>query len=337
MSLEIRPLEPCDWEAAAELLAGRHAYERKSHPELSRRYEETSETLVLIGEMMQSPATTGVIAFWDGAPAGFLAGSMRTPSPLSMLSKFVRSRAAFVSHWGHALADPDDGELYREMYAALAPWWIERGYFSHYIDISALNVSAADAFVSLGFGRQTTLAARRTADPVETSAAVDVTIMRAGPSDLETVMRFVGAVAEQHATAPAFLPYLREPDASVEQSNRESLNDWANAFFLAIRDGQAVGMFSLRQAMYVSGTELPEGTIYLEDGAVLASERRSGVGRALLHEAMAWSVDTGYATCLLHFLSANISGARFWQGNGFWPLVHTYTRHVDERIAWAHG
>jgi GNAT superfamily N-acetyltransferase len=96
-------------------------------------------------------------------------------------------------------------------------------------------------------------------------------------------------------------------------------------------------MFSLRQSGYVAGTALPEKAIYLEDGAVLPGDRRGGVGRALLSEAMSWAGDSGYATCLLHFLSANIPAARFWQANGYWPLTHTLVRHVDERIAWAHA
>jgi GNAT superfamily N-acetyltransferase len=337
MTREIRRLEPSDWEVAAKLLAGRHAHERRSNPQLPERFEQASEALVLIADLMQSPATNGVIAWNDGEADGFLAGSMRTPSPLSMVAKFVRSRAAVVSHWGYALADPDDGELYREMYAALAPWWIEHGYFSHYVDCSALDITASDAFVSLGFGRQTTLAVRRVADRVDGQSAADVEIMRAGPSDLDTVMRFVESVAQQHASPPAFLPYLREPDASVEESNRELLNDWGNAYLLARRNGNAVGMFSLHQSNYIPVTVLHEGAIYLEDGAVLPTERRSGVGRALLREAMTWAGDSGYAACLLHFLSANIPAARFWQGNGFWPLVHTLVRHVDERIAWAHA
>jgi ribosomal protein S18 acetylase RimI-like enzyme len=336
MARDIRRLEPPDWEAAAELLAARHRHERRSQPDLPERFEQTGEALILIAELMQSPATDGVIAWDDGEPAGFLAGSMRTPSPLSMVAKFVRSRAAAVSHWGHAIADPDDGELYREMYAALAPCWIERGYFSHYIDCSALDFTVSDAFMSLGFGRQTTLAARRVADRVDAQPSLDIEIMRAGPSDLETVMLFVEAIAQQHASAPAFLPYLREPDASVEESNRDFLNDWGNAYLLARRNGNAVGMFSLHQSNYIPQTVLPERAIYLEDGAVLPGERRSGVGRALLRDAMTWAGDSGYSACLLHFLSANIPASRFWQGNGFWPLVHTLVRHVDERIAWAH-
>ena len=61
------------------------------------------------------------------------------------------------------------------------------------------------------------------------------------------------------------------------------------------------------------------------------------MGQALLREAMQWAGDAGFAFCLLHFLSSNLSAASFWQANGFWPMVHTLARHIDDRIAWAHG
>ena len=33
--------------------------------------------------------------------------------------------------------------------------------------------------------------------------------------------------------------------------------------------------------------------------------------------------------------AANISGARFWQSNGFQPVEYRMRRRIDERIAWA--
>ncbi|HTE85923.1 MAG TPA: GNAT family N-acetyltransferase [Dehalococcoidia bacterium] len=337
MTLEIRPLERGDWEAAAELLARRHAAELRSEPLLPERYAAPDEALSLIAALLESPATTGVVAIRDGEAAGFLAGSMRTPSPLSMGAKFVRSRAAIVPYDGHALGDRDNGELYRELYAALSEPWVANGYFSHYIEVSPLDVTAAEAFMSLGFGRQTTLAARRVAEPVPGESPADLDILRAGPSELETVMRFVGLVAAHHAASPSFLPYLREPDRQIESATEEWLNDWASAHLIARRGGEPIGMFSLRPPGFVPLLAKPEGAIYLEDGAVAPGARRGGVGLALLREAMQWAEDAGFSTCLLHFLSGNLAGARFWQANGFWPLVHTLARHVDERIAWAHG
>jgi hypothetical protein len=57
----------------------------------------------------------------------------------------------------------------------------------------------------------------------------------------------------------------------------------------------------------------------------------------LLRDAIQAAHDAGFAVCLLHFLSANPAGSRFWQANGCWRIVHTLARHIDERIIWAHS
>src|SRR6266581_1179798 len=88
MPIEIRPLERGDWGAASRLLAARHAAERRSEPDLPEHYENPDEALTVITAILDSPASSGVIASVDGEPAGFLAGSMRTPSPLTMGAKY---------------------------------------------------------------------------------------------------------------------------------------------------------------------------------------------------------------------------------------------------------
>jgi GNAT superfamily N-acetyltransferase len=333
--LEIRSLERGDWVAAATLLARRHVVDRRNEPVLPDRYEDADEALGLISDLLESPRVAGVFATRDGQPAGFLAGRMLTPSPLSMVAKFLSARSAMVPYEGHALDDREDGELYRELYAALAPVWVDRGYFSHYVEISPLDVTAADAFGSLGFGRQVTLALRRVVDPIEDVSHDGFDIQRAGPRDLETILRLIGVLAQHHASSPSFLPYLREPDAEIAQSARELLEAWANGHFIATRNGEAIGMQTFRSPQFVSPLATPERCIYLSDGVTVPEARRTGVGRALLAESMEWAGDAGFSSCLLHFLSSNLSGARFWQANGFWPLVHTLARHVDERIAYA--
>jgi ribosomal protein S18 acetylase RimI-like enzyme len=337
MPSEIRTLERDDWPAAADLLARRHAADRRAHSALPARYESPDEAFGLLAALFESPDAAGVIAWRDGRPAGFLAGRMYTPSPRGMGAKFRRPRSAGVPYEGYALDDHDDGELYRELYAALAPAWVERGYYSHYIEVAAHDFEALEAFNTLGFGRQITLALRRVAERVEPVEGSRVQIERAGPRDLETIMRLIGLLGEHHASSPSFLPYLREPDAEIEETERELLDDWANGHFIATRDGTVLGMQTFRAPAFMSLLATPERAIYLSDGIVVPEERRSGVGRALLAESMHWAEDAGHDCCLLHFLSANLSASRFWQANGFWPLSHTLARHIDDRIAWAHA
>jgi ribosomal protein S18 acetylase RimI-like enzyme len=335
MSVDIMPLEREDREAAAELLARRHAMDRRREWELPDRYDDPGAALELIDALMDAPASVGVIARRNGRAAGFLAGLMRTPSPLSQGAKFVRARSALVPYQGFALADREDGELLRELYAALSPVWVERGYFSHYIEIPALDVTAADAFGSLGFGRQMTLAVRGVAEPVEDAQEDGFTVRRAGPDDLRAILWLGGLLGEHHAASPSYLAYLREPDQEIEATVRGLLEDAVYRQFIALRGETVLGAQTFRAPETFSPLARPERAVYLWEGIVAPSERRSGVGSALLAKSMAWATGAGFSTCVLHFLSANLAGARFWQANGFWPLTHTLARHIDERIAWA--
>jgi len=317
------------------LLANRHAGDRRRTWDLPARYEDPEAAIELIDALLDSANVTGVIAYSDGRPAGFLAAMLRTPSPLGIGAKFVRPRSAIVPYHGHALADPDDGELYRELYAFLAQECVDRGYFSHYVEIPALDFTAAEAFGSLGFGRQTTLALRHVAEPVAVASCDGVEIRRAGPSDFESMVRLSELLGRHHAESPSFLPFLREPDLQLTQDMRAWLNDWNSAVFLAARGPTIVGMQTFVAPSYLSELTRPEAMTYLFEGVVASSERRSGIGTALLAEGMQWAEGIGLKACALHFLSANLAAARFWQNHDFWPLTHTLARHVDERVAWA--
>lgn len=335
MDVTIAPLERDGREAAAALLARRHAAARRAEPALPARYEAPDAARELLDRLLDAPGSAGVIAWSGRRPAGFLAGLMRVPSPLSVGAKFVRPRTAIVPYEGYALDDREDGELYRELYAALAPVWVERGYFSHSIEIATLDFEASEAFGSLGFGRQTTLAVRRVTEPVLGPAADGAEVRRAGPADLQAMLWLSGLLGQHHASSPTFLPYLREPDRELEQMLKQSLEDPIGGNFIATRGTTVIGMQTFRAPGFISALTLPADSTYLWEGVVAPAERRAGVGRSLLAASMRWAEVSGFRACLLHFLSANLVSARFWQANGFWPLTHTLVRNVDERIAWA--
>jgi GNAT superfamily N-acetyltransferase len=86
---------------------------------------------------------------------------------------------------------------------------------------------------------------------------------------------------------------------------------------------------------WLSPMLVPEKTVYLYQGVVSESARRGGLGRAILARGIDWAREQGYEHVALHFASPNVSGARFWQSNGFDPIEHRMSRHIDERIAWA--
>jgi GNAT superfamily N-acetyltransferase len=80
---------------------------------------------------------------------------------------------------------------------------------------------------------------------------------------------------------------------------------------------------------------VPEKTVYLFQGIVMPDARTGGVGSAILSQGVSWAREQGYEHVALHFATANLSGAKFWQSRGFAPVEYGMRRRVDERIAWA--
>jgi hypothetical protein len=79
-----------------------------------------------------------------------------------------------------------------------------------------------------------------------------------------------------------------------------------------------------------------------EDGLSLPGHRHAGGARGRCWhghpgEGVEWAREQGYEHVALHFASANLPGAKFWQSSGFRPVEHGMRRRVDERIAWATG
>lgn len=124
---------------------------------------------------MREEDTDGVVALRGGRTVRYLLGSLRTPPQ-------VTYRQVTVSYAGAAV-DPalEDGrEVYREMYAAVATQWIAAGCFAHYVCVAAQDRLAVDAWFSLDFGQDNTLAVRDTLPAIGMEAGSDIEIRRAG-------------------------------------------------------------------------------------------------------------------------------------------------------------
>jgi GNAT superfamily N-acetyltransferase len=120
---------------------------------------------------------------------------------------------------------------------------------------------------------------------------------------------------------------------------RSSQQNWLasteRAFWLAERDGQAVGVINIEPSPAV--LLMPERAVYLQHSYVAPSARGMGAGAGLLSRVIDWARDAGYAHCTLNFMPANLLAARLWPAHGFRPLGYRLFRRVDERIAWASG
>jgi GNAT superfamily N-acetyltransferase len=336
MPLTIESFRDGHLDAAGDLLAARHRADRQRQSELPARFEEPEHTRKAVEGALRGRGSQGVVALRDGRVVGYLLGSQALPPPTSVFALFMRPRSIRIGYPGHAV-DPDGGiEIYRAMYAALATRWTAAGWFSHYVDLAPGDPIANEAWCSLGFGRDIVAAVRDTGPVEGRSVAAGIEFRQAGTEDIEEVLRLTTALLRYHAGPPIFFPYLPETESEGRGMQHGMLSNPACATWLAYRDGRALAVqtFEPPQDMINEMQQPDLPSIYLFQGYTETDDRGGGVGTALLSHTMAWARDAGYERCALHFMSANLAGARFWQGHGFRPIEYRMHRHVDERIAW---
>ena len=336
MTIDVRTLNRDDLDGAAHLLAQRHQADRTRTPALSTRYDHVDAVRPVLAKVLAQPAARGVIAVRNGSPAGYLIGSNALPPPTAWYAGYIAPRAGQIDYAGHAAPGDEGIDVYRRLYAELAPYFLEHGCFVHYVEVNAGDDAALEAWYSLGFGQASTLAVRDTSSLHVDSDALHpaVEVHQAGPEDIEVVVKLNDDLLRHHSASPTFAPYLPETFADARAYQSQLLGDPTNAHWLAYQNGQPVAMQTFDGQNFAELAR-PENGIYLFQGITTAEARGGGVGSAVLRRAIDWARDAGYACITLHYLSPNVSGARFWQRNGFRPIAYTLVRRIDERIAWA--
>jgi GNAT superfamily N-acetyltransferase len=254
----------------------------------------------------------------------------------SFLAQFFPPRGASRSFAAHAAREGGEYDVYREMYAALADEFVRRGFFEHMVSLPAQDAAAIEAFVSLGFGT-TSACAVRGVEPVERAGA-SIEVHQASAEDFGVIASLRDELTLHHARPPIFSPWLTEADQAAYSLIQGLLQDpEANAHWVGYRDGKPVGMTTFMPPSFLAPMELPDSTIYLFLGVVTEEARLGGIGSAILARGVDWARENGYAHIALHFATPNVSGAKFWQDNGFVPVEYGMRRTIDPRIAWARG
>ena len=335
MSITITPFDAAKHlDTAAELLADRHRRDRKRDPRLPANFDNKSDCRGQIENALNATGWYGVLAESGGKPAGFGIMAPQFIEPTNMLASFFPPRGASITYSGYAAREGMEYDVYREVYAALADEFVRRGIFDHAINVSATDAVTVDTFNSLGFGR-TLACAVRGIDPVDRKAAA-LEVHQASAEDYPVIEALGEELTLHHAKSPIFNPFIRESDPASHEFIKGLLNDPdGNAHWIGYDNGRAIGMNTFMQPFFLSPLTIPDRTIYLFLGVVTADARMGGVGSAILSQGVAWAREKGYKNVALHFATANLSGARFWQTSGFKPIDYGMRRHIDERIAWA--
>jgi GNAT superfamily N-acetyltransferase len=310
--LDICPLEDEHLDAAARLLADRHARHREAEPLLPEIKDFRGQ---IEGDLARERAA-GVVALRGDDVVAYVVGRIHD-DPLD------GSARGFVDFAGCAAA-PGEAEAVRDLYAALAARWVAAGCVRHAAAVPASDEALMDAWLRLAFGVQFIWGARETAPmkPVE----VDVEIRPGTPDDLELVAQLDRSLYEQQATSPSFSG-LKIP------TDEDFRSDWGDLWedpelythFVAERGGRSVGHAILYRRP--SGDlRVPERSIDLSHAATLPAARRTGVNLALMGHVLTWAHEHGFRSMTTDWRSVNLLAARHWPARGFRPTFYRLYR-----------
>jgi ribosomal protein S18 acetylase RimI-like enzyme len=268
--------------------------------------------------------------------AGYLIGDAATEP--------VRGRCAWVRLAGHALADGVDAELYRDLYAALAPRWVAQGAFDHYVLAPAGDRMGLDAWFALSFGQEhahglRSLEGEGATHPERASGPTSgLEIRRATPDDRAVLVEVSQWLRRYQAGPPVWGAALPEDTAETEQGYAEMAGDETATVWLAFVDGQVAGFQAYFPAETSDGDLVtPPGCVELKVAATHPEQRGRGIGSALTWRGLAHASEQGYAVCVVDWRVTNLLSSRFWPRRGFRPAVLRLVRRVDPRIVWAQG
>lgn len=291
----IRAFTDDDLDAAAALLAERHRRHVQAEPLLPAEADFRAE----VEALWRIDGATGVCAR-DGYMIGF-----SRPEP-------VWGPNVWIENAGHAAADP---ELVRDLYAAAAAGWVERGLKAHHVLVPATDDALVDAWFRLGFGAQH---AHGIIEVPET--AWSESVREADERDIDALVTLAPFLGRHQQQSPVFGPARPWSDDEVRADIVEDLarDDIGNLVVEA--DGRIVGNFvvcPVELASMHAGLARPPGAAYLPFAVTHPDVRGSGAGIALTDAMFAWARRHDHTTMVTDWRVTNLLSSRFWPKRGF--------------------
>jgi GNAT superfamily N-acetyltransferase len=147
-------------------------------------------------------------------------------------------------------------------------------------------------------------------------------IRRAGPADLDTVVRLGMEVVRFDARFGAVIERA-ETKSALRRDVARSLAGPDAWTWLAERDYTAIGMLYAERPEstgWIAPMARPQPVAYLELMYVMPGERGRGVSAALVARLHRAADTAGVAVTLLHYAQVNPLSAPFWSQQGYRPL-----------------
>jgi GNAT superfamily N-acetyltransferase len=304
-------------EDAALLVSHRYRRLREQEPLLPSRYEDVSNLLPLLKNILKASGI-GVATFRGDRLVGFLTGWQ--------MPFFRGKRSTYSPEWANAADLEDSTHIYEEMYSRLAADWVADNYLAHYISLFPNDVAALRAWHWLGFG-MISIDAIRGLDSIKGQDA-NITIRRAELQDIEQVMELHENLREYMNETPVFL--------LTEKRDRSFYEEWLQnpnkVVWMAYWKKKPVAFIRLGPADNdVCTIIVDEKTTSIYAAFTKEKVRKEGIATALLDQALMSARALGYERCAVPFEPMNILGTRFWL-KFFKPVCFSIVRYIDERV-----
>ena len=321
MPIDIRTFEAGDLDAAALLLAERHARHRASEPLLDPAFEDGVAARGEIEALLGAESAAGWTAREGGDVVGYVIGMAK---PMSTWGRNV-----WVEPAGHAATS---ARIVRSLYAVAAEAWTNEDRMNHHVLVPASDDVLIDAWFSLDFGQQH-LHAVREVPPQDFGVVPDseLVIRRASRDDIPVLAELELVLPQHMARAPVLSPLPIQPVEEVQAEIEGDFDDPTFTWFVAEHDGRVVGdaiACGLEKSSGNNSLIRPSKAGFLGYAAVLPEARGLGAGRALGQSVLAWSRDEGYTSVATDWRSTNIEADGAWRGLGFRPTFRRLHRSI---------
>jgi GNAT superfamily N-acetyltransferase len=318
--LETQPFNADFLDAAAGLLARRHAAQRAVEPSLPAAYERLEVARAAIAELSAGDAS-GAVATRGGAVVGYVLGASRS-SPIWGANTWVELA-------GHASSEP---EAIRDLYACAATRWVEEGRTSHYVIAPASDAEVIDAWFRLGFGHQHVHALREVPGEVAVGPVDGIVVRPATRDDVDDLALLDRLLPLHQGLAPCFSAGEAVPTVDEARAEWvEAFDDGDDGAFVAELDGRTVGSAfgcPADRSSAHSGLALPTGAALLAFAAVHPDARGLGVGQALAEAVLGWARAKECDVIVTDWRMTNLLSSRAWPRAGYRPTFFRLFRSI---------
>jgi GNAT superfamily N-acetyltransferase len=324
VTFAVVPFEHSHLEAAADLLARRQAWLREGDPSLPETFARSDSTRPLLEGLLNGAEAHGVAGLLDGRLVAFLVGSPRYEP--------VWNRAVWSPIEGSAVEPDADRDIIRDLYAAWAPHWIERGIFLHYVHAPAADGALLDAWFALNFGKMQAHATRDLG-AVDGGVARGFEIRPIGPEQAHLVAPLYDLIARHQLETPTYAVTLPERYDAFPADYAEDIADPGSRYWAVFDGDRPLGLAGFGDAH--PGVMVPEGAWELGVAMTAPEARGRGVQRALLSVGFEAAREAGATHTITDWRTANLLSSRTWPKLGYRPTHVRLHRAIDPRVAWA--